>query len=69
MTTGTFSWNVGKLFSEIKLVPDNLFIYAEANWEATERNATLLIKEALHIRLTNLELINRDEGVAIPECW
>ena len=28
---------VGKLFSELKLVPDNLlFIYAEANWEATE---------------------------------
>ena len=30
--------NVGKLFSELKLVTDNLlFIYAEANWEATER--------------------------------
>ena len=29
----------------------------------------MLIKEALHIHLTNLELINRDEGVAIPECW
>ena len=24
---------------------------------------------ALHIRPTDLELINRDEGVAIPECW
>ena len=37
MTTGTFSQNVGKLFSELKLVPDNtLLIYAEANWEATE---------------------------------
>ena len=44
-------------------------------WEETsvldqaKNNTTLLIKEALHIRLTNLELINRDEGVAIPECW
>ena len=37
-TTGAFSWNVGKLFSELKLVKDNLlFIYAEANWEATEK--------------------------------
>ena len=37
MTTGPFSLNVGKLFSELKLVTDNLlFIYAEANWEATE---------------------------------
>ena len=31
------SRNVGKLFSELKLVTDNLlFIYAEASWEATE---------------------------------
>ena len=37
MTTGAFSQNVGKLFSKLKLVTDNLlFIYAEANWEATE---------------------------------
>ena len=36
MTTGAFSQNVDKLFSEFKLVPDNLFIYVEANWEATE---------------------------------
>ena len=36
--TGAFSQNVGKLFSELKLVPDNLFIYAEANWEAHEWN-------------------------------
>ena len=35
--TGAFSWNVGKLFSELKLVKDDLlFINAEANWEATE---------------------------------
>ena len=32
MTTGAFSRNEGKLFSELKLVADNLlFIYAEAN--------------------------------------
>ena len=37
MTTGAFSRNVGKLFSKLKLVTDNLFIYAEANWEATEK--------------------------------
>ena len=29
----------------------------------------IFIKEAQHIRLTNLELINRDEAVTIPECW
>ena len=32
-------------------------------------STTLLIKEALHICLTNFKLINRDEGIAIPECW
>ena len=38
MMTGAFSQNVGKLFSELKLVTDNLLsIYAAANWEATER--------------------------------
>ena len=37
MTTGAFNWNVGRLFSKLKLVTDNLlFIYAAANWEATE---------------------------------
>ena len=37
LTTGAFSQNVGKLFSELKLETDNLlFIYAEANWEATD---------------------------------
>ena len=29
---------------------------------------TLLIKEALNVRLTNFELINRDEDITIPEC-
>ena len=36
MTAGAFSRNVGKLLSELKLVIDKLFIYAEADWEATE---------------------------------
>ena len=40
MTTGAFSWNIGKLFSELKLVTDNLFIYAEADWEAAENSFT-----------------------------
>ena len=35
MMTGAFSWNIGKLFSKLKFVTDNLlFIYAEANLEA-----------------------------------
>ena len=39
-----FSRNIGKLFSELKLVTDNLlFIYAAANWEATERWSTYLV--------------------------
>ena len=39
MTIEAFIRNVGKLFSELKLVADNLlFIYAEANWEATKEN-------------------------------
>ena len=44
-------------------------------WEETsvldqaKNNTTLLIKEALHICLTDLKLINRDVGVTIPECW
>ena len=39
MMTGAFSWNVSKLLSKLKLVTDNfLFIYAEANWEVTEKN-------------------------------
>ena len=36
MMTGAFSGNVGKFFSELKLVTDNTFSYAEPNWEATE---------------------------------
>ena len=38
MMTGRFSWNVSKLFSQLKLVTDNLFsIYAAADWKTTER--------------------------------
>ena len=37
MTTGAFGQNVDDLFFKLKLVPDNLFIYAEGNREATER--------------------------------
>ena len=33
-------------------------------------NSTLLLKEAIHIHLAATDsLLNRDEGVAIPECW
>ena len=33
-----FSQNIGKSFSELKLVTDNLlFIYVEANWEGTDK--------------------------------
>ena len=41
MVTGAFSQNVGKLFSELKLVTDNLlfiYMYVAANWEAIERD-------------------------------
>ena len=43
-------------------------------WEETSKlyqakNTTLRIKEALHIHLTDFQLINRDEGAAILECW
>ena len=44
MTTGAFSRNVSKLFSELKLVTDNLLSsYAAANLEATQK----LIKPGL----------------------
>ena len=37
--------------------------------DQASNTATLLIKEALHIRLSESELIDRDEGVTIPDCW
>ena len=30
MTTGAFSQNVGKLFSKLKVVTDDLFIYVQS---------------------------------------
>ena len=30
--------------------------------------STLLTKEVLYTRLSELQLFNRDEGIAIPEC-
>ena len=37
MMTGAFIRNIGKLFSVLKLVTDNLFLYlCSSNWEATE---------------------------------
>ena len=42
MTTGTFSQNVSKLFSGLKLMPDKLlFIYAEAATESKHRKFQL----------------------------
>ena len=44
MTTGAFSQNIGNLISKLKLVTDSLlFIYAEANWEATERKIMSIV--------------------------
>ena len=40
MTTEALSRNIGKLFSELKLVTDNLYA-AAANWEATESTAAM----------------------------
>ena len=37
--------------------------------DQASNTATLLIKEALHIHLSESELIDRDEGVTIPDCW
>ena len=43
MTHGAFSWNIGKLFSKLKLVTNNfLSIYAAANWEATESRCKIV---------------------------
>ena len=66
--TGVFSRNIGMLFSELKLVTDDLlFIYAVANWEATEslhvwdknlRNSTPLLVW-LHLKCCVTELLLR----------
>ena len=49
MMTGAFSWNVGKLFSELELVTETFsFIYAEANREVTE-SQTRLVSDSLSV--------------------
>ena len=58
MTTGAFSWNIGKLFSKLKLVTDHLFIYAAANWEATERKPSH--KEHSYDLLNKLKMIHHN---------
>ena len=67
VNTGAFSWNVGKLFSELKLVTDNLlFIYAEANWEATERKALFTLQQGSR---ENLGIIYTCSSQAIAKQW
>lgn len=42
-----------------------------AAWDETkvlDEASTLLTEEALYIQLSELQLFNRDEGIAIPEC-
>ena len=62
MTTEAISRNVGKLFSELKLVTDNLlFIYAEANWEATESSGQITLitgtaKNAVHVSVSLIKI-------------
>ena len=66
MTTGAFSGNIGKLFSKLKLVTDNLlFIYAEANWEATKSSVqiTLIIGAAKNAAHASVSLIHSAEEV------
>ena len=47
---GEDSSSLSKLFSELKLVTDNLlFIYAEANWEATESLPNLMFDAAVFL--------------------
>ena len=45
MMTGAFSQNISKLFSELKLVTDNLSIYAAANWEEKNKKCGLLVQD------------------------
>jgi len=44
-------------------------INTEKVLDQAQNNTTLLIKEALYIRLSDTQLINRDEGVTISDCW
>jgi len=36
MMTGAFSRNVGKLFSELELVTDNLFLHSAYTWDTMQ---------------------------------
>ena len=56
MTTGVFSRNVGKLFLKLKLVTDNLSIYAAANWEATESASSYQSRPTKYIELPTAQL-------------
>ena len=51
--------NIGKLFSKLKLVTDNLFIYAEANWEATESSCMSSFSEAKGVHLPLLPSVQQ----------
>ena len=62
MLTGAFSQNVGKLFSEFKLVTDNLlFIYAEV----TENVGNGLQWDLRHTRITE-QIISKDKTTPSP---
>ena len=50
MMTGAFSQNIGKLFSELKLV---LFIYG-ANWEATETESEISKPQAQDLQAVHV---------------
>ena len=52
---GAFSQNVGNLLSKLKLVTDNLSIYAAANWEATE-SLSLMYPQALKLFIVTYKL-------------
>ena len=58
LTTGAFSRNVGKLFSELKLITF-LFVYVEANWETTENGKCLssYLKEVMVYKQTGKVVI------------
>ena len=53
MTTGAFSQNVSKLFSELKLVTDNLSLYVSTNYPSfLQTSMTLNVKSRYKIMLT-----------------
>ena len=68
MTTRAFSRNVGKIFSKLKLVIDNLlFIYAAANWEATESITQL--KRGIYWIAMNLLIFRERETGGLDELY